>query len=30
VLEIGGLAALGATIASFAGFTVPELDHVSG
>ena len=30
LLEIGGLAALGVTIASFAAFTVPELDHVSG
>jgi uncharacterized membrane protein len=30
LLEIGGLSALAATIASFATFTVPELDHVSG
>ncbi len=30
LLEIGGLAVLGVTIASFAAFTVPELDHVSG
>ena len=30
LLEIGGLAVLGITIASFAFFTVPELDHVSG
>ena len=30
LLEAGGLAALGVTIVSFATFTVPELDHVSG
>ena len=29
-LEVAGLAALGATIASFSTFTVAELDHVSG
>ncbi|MDX6437954.1 MAG: hypothetical protein QOF45_537 [Gaiellaceae bacterium] len=30
LLEIGGLAVLGVTICSFALFTIPELDHVSG
>ena len=30
LLEVGGLGGLGGTIVSFALFTVPELDHVSG
>ncbi len=30
LLEVGGLAVLGGTIAAFATFTVAELDHVSG
>ena len=30
LLEVGGLAVLGGTIAAFATFTVTELDHVSG